>query len=206
MCRVTAKSGYQTACRRPCGRRADRPVADGLRARARPREPVAIGAAIDRRWLGWVAGRLRTGAVIPYLREDTVTEERDGEQVMRTQMVRSELFVAPVSQSVRTRLEPGRALLFDLHFGHLSRRAGGRCAFRLPEDLGVQGVGREDLLLDEENCASAFPTRADCSRTRASASMELLLATGQGPRQQRQLGVLRPVGLGRRGGSREVEL
>ena len=100
---------------------------------------------------GWGGSQVISGPVlaVPYMREETVVEESDGKQVTRTRAVRSELFVAPVSQTVRTRLEPEERS-YSIYTSVIYRAAlTGEAQFRLPEDLGIEGVGPEDLLLGE---------------------------------------------------------
>jgi inner membrane protein len=59
---------------------------------------------------GWGGQQVISGPVlvIPYVRDETVTEEVNGSAVTRTRQVRAELFLSPATQSVRTTINPRR--------------------------------------------------------------------------------------------------
>src|SRR4051812_10368940 len=59
---------------------------------------------------GWGGAQVVSGPVlaIPYFRDEAVTQETGGQTVTRTQRVRSELYLSPTAQTVRTAIEPER--------------------------------------------------------------------------------------------------
>ena len=100
---------------------------------------------------GWGGQQVVSGPVlvIPYLREETVTEGTGNQTVTRTRQVRAELFLAPISQQVRTTLEP-ETRSYSIYRSVIYRaELGGTARFRLPEELGIDGLRRNALLLDQ---------------------------------------------------------
>jgi inner membrane protein len=100
---------------------------------------------------GWGGPQVVSGPVlaIPYFHNETVTEGTGGQAITRTQRVRSELFLSPTTQTVRTAIEPGRRS-YSIYTSVIYRAAlDGKAWFRLPEALNADGVTRDDLLLDQ---------------------------------------------------------
>jgi inner membrane protein len=100
---------------------------------------------------GWGGQQVVSGPVlaIPFLHDETVTENVNGAAVTRTRQVRSELYLAPATQSVRTALEP-ETRSYSIYRSVIYRAAlNGTARFRLPADLAVDGVRRDQLLLDQ---------------------------------------------------------
>jgi inner membrane protein len=100
---------------------------------------------------GWGGPQVVSGPVlaIPYLRDETYTEQAGSAVVTRTRQVRAELFLAPAAQTVRTRIEP-ETRSKSIYSSVIYRAAlDGQASFRLPEELDVDGVRRDRLLLGE---------------------------------------------------------
>ena len=100
---------------------------------------------------GWGGAQVVSGPLlaIPYLREETVTEGTGDDAVTRTRRVRTELYLAPATQTVRTAIEPQKRS-YSIYSSVIYRAAlEGEARFALPADLGVDGVTRDELLLDE---------------------------------------------------------
>jgi len=100
---------------------------------------------------GWGGQQVISGPVlvIPYLRDETVTEGTGNTAVTRTRQVRAELFLSPASQSVRTAIEP-ETRSYSIYRSVIFRAAlSGTARFQLPDELAVDGVRRGALLLDE---------------------------------------------------------
>src|SRR5687768_10106865 len=94
---------------------------------------------------GWGGKQIVSGPVlaIPYLRQETVTEGVGNQAVTRTRQVRSEMFLAPASQTVRTAIEP-ETRSYSIYRSVIYRAAlDGTARFRLPDDLGVDGIRRD---------------------------------------------------------------
>jgi inner membrane protein len=100
---------------------------------------------------GWGGQQVVSGPVlvIPYLRDETVTEGSGNAAVTRTRQVRGELFLSPASQTVRTAIEP-EMRSYSIYRSVIFRAAlSGTARFQLPAELAVEGVRRDALLLDE---------------------------------------------------------
>ena len=100
---------------------------------------------------GWGGTQVVSGPVlaIPYLRDETVTEGAGDQAVTRTRQVRRELFLAPDRQTVRTEINP-ETRSYSIYRSVIYRAAlAGTARFRLPDDLGVDGLRRAQLLLDQ---------------------------------------------------------
>jgi len=100
---------------------------------------------------GWGGRQVVSGPVlaIPYLRGETVSENTGSGAVTRTRQVRAELYLAPSEQTVRTAIEP-ETRSYSIYRSVIYRaKLQGTARFRLPADLGVDGVTREALLLDQ---------------------------------------------------------
>ena len=100
---------------------------------------------------GWGGPQVVSGPVlaIPYMRDETYTEQAGSEVVTRTRQVRAELFLAPTAQTVRTAIEP-ETRSKSIYQSVIYRAAlEGEASFRLPQELDVDGVRRDRLLLDE---------------------------------------------------------
>jgi len=100
---------------------------------------------------GWGGNQIISGPVIaiPYLRQQTQTESVGGAQVTRTVQVRDELYLSPARQSVTTTLEPETRSKSIYRSVIYRAQLAGEARFVLPQELGVQGVTREDLLLQD---------------------------------------------------------
>lgn len=100
---------------------------------------------------GWGGPQIISGPVlvVPYQREDVQTEVVDGRSVTRARMVRDELYLSPVSQSVRTVLEPERRSKSIYESVIYLAANDGTARFALPADLERFGVSRDALLLAE---------------------------------------------------------
>lgn len=100
---------------------------------------------------GWGGSQVVSGPVvaIPYLRNQTQIENVNGTQVTRTSLVRDELFLSPKAQSVETNLVPDTKKKSIYSSVIYRANLSGKARFELPDDLGVRGVKREDLMLDE---------------------------------------------------------
>src|SRR5688572_33380257 len=91
---------------------------------------------------GWGGTQIVSGPVlaIPYLYQDTVTEGEGTRAVTRTRQMRGELYLSPTSQTVRTTIEP-ETRSYSIYRSVIYRAAlEGTARFRLPEDLGVDGL------------------------------------------------------------------
>jgi inner membrane protein len=100
---------------------------------------------------GWGGQQVVSGPVlvIPYLRDETVTEGSGNAAVTRTRQVRGELFLSPASQTVRTAIEP-EMRSYSIYRSVIFRAAlSGTARFQLPAELAFEGVRRDTLLLDE---------------------------------------------------------
>ena len=100
---------------------------------------------------GWGGPQVVSGPVlaIPYLRDETVTENTGNGAVTRTRQVRAELYLAPANQTVRTTIEP-ETRSYSIYRSVIYRAAlTGTARFRLPAELGIDGLRREVLLLDQ---------------------------------------------------------
>ena len=100
---------------------------------------------------GWGGKQVVSGPVlvIPYLRDETVTEGAGNQLVTRTRQVRAELFLSPASQTVRTAIRP-ETRSYSIYRSVIYRAAlSGAARFELPGELAVDGVRRDALLLDE---------------------------------------------------------
>ena len=100
---------------------------------------------------GWGGPQVVSGPVlaIPYLRDETVTENTGNGAVTRTRQVRAELYLAPANQTVRTTIEP-ETRSYSIYRSVIYRAAlTGTARFRLPAELGIDGLRREALLLDQ---------------------------------------------------------
>lgn len=100
---------------------------------------------------GWGGMQVVSGPVltIPYLRDESLVEGAGDKAVVRTRQVRSELYLAPLSQTVRSAVEPEKRS-YSIYSSVIYRAAlDGNAQFSLPENLGVDGVRRDRLLLDE---------------------------------------------------------
>jgi inner membrane protein len=100
---------------------------------------------------GWGGSQVVSGPVlaIPYLHDETVTEGAGGQAVTHTRRVRAELYLSPAAQTVRTAIKPERRS-YSIYSSVIYRASlDGKAQFRLPEALNVDGVSREDLLLDQ---------------------------------------------------------
>ena len=106
--------------------------------------------------------------VIPYLRDETVTEGTGNAAVTRTRQVRAELFLSPASQTIRTAIEP-EMRSYSIYRSVIFRAAlSGTARFQLPAELAVDGVRRDALLLDQAELRFGVSDPRGCSRTRAS--------------------------------------
>src|SRR3990170_5402175 len=100
---------------------------------------------------GWGGQQIVSGPVlvIPYLRDETVTEGTGNAAVTRTRQVRAELFLSPASQTIRTAIEP-EMRSYSIYRSVIFRAAlSGTARFQLPAELAVDGVRRDALLLDQ---------------------------------------------------------
>jgi inner membrane protein len=100
---------------------------------------------------GWGGQQIVSGPVlvIPYLRDETVTEGTGKDAVTRTRQVRAELFLSPATQTVRTAIEP-ETRSYSIYRSVIFRAAlSGNARFQLPAELAVDGVRRDALLLDQ---------------------------------------------------------
>lgn len=100
---------------------------------------------------GWGGQQVVSGPVlvIPYLRDETVTEGSGTAAVTRTRQVRGELFLSPATQTVRTAIEP-ETRSYSIYRSVIFRAAlSGTARFQLPGEFAVDGVRREALLLDQ---------------------------------------------------------
>ena len=92
---------------------------------------------------GWGGNQVVSGPVIaiPYKRQQV--------QVTRSVEVRDELSLSPASQSVETTLEP-QTRRKSIYSSVIYRATlSGTARFELPQELGVPGLSRADLMLDE---------------------------------------------------------
>ena len=100
---------------------------------------------------GWGGQQVVSGPVlvIPYLRDETVTEGSGNAAVTRTRQVRGELFLSPATQTVRTMIAP-ETRSYSIYRSVIFRAAlSGTARFQLPDELAVDGVRRGALLLDD---------------------------------------------------------
>jgi len=100
---------------------------------------------------GWGGQQVVSGPVlvIPYLRDETVTEGSGTAAVTRTRQVRAELFLSPATQTVRTAIEP-ETRSYSIYRSVIFRAAlSGTARFQLPDEFAVDGVRRDALLLDQ---------------------------------------------------------
>ncbi len=100
---------------------------------------------------GWGGNQVVSGPVlaIPYMRLQRQSETANGQQITRMVEVRDELYLSPARQSVETVLEPEKRRK-SIYTSVIYRAAlSGSAHFTLPQELGVPGVTREDLLLEE---------------------------------------------------------
>jgi len=100
---------------------------------------------------GWGGAQVVSGPLlaIPYISEETVTEGSGDQLVERTRRVRRELYVAPARQTVRTNVKPEKRS-YSIYTTVIYRaELAGEARFQLPAELGVDGITRDDLLLDE---------------------------------------------------------
>jgi inner membrane protein len=100
---------------------------------------------------GWGGPQVLSGPVlaIPYMREDSQTEQVDGRNITRTRLVRAELFLAPERQEVRTRLDPSSRSRSIYRSVIYAAALEGSAHFVLPADLARYGVARDQLLMAE---------------------------------------------------------
>jgi inner membrane protein len=100
---------------------------------------------------GWGGQQIVSGPVlvIPYLRDETVSENVNGSAVTRTRQVRAELFLSPATQTVRTAIEP-ETRSYSIYRSVIFRaKLSGTARFELPAELAVDGVRHEALQLDQ---------------------------------------------------------
>jgi inner membrane protein len=133
---------------------------------------------------GWGGPQIVSGPVlaIPYLRDETYSEQADSAVVTRTRQLRAELFLTPAAQTVRTRIEP-ETRSKSIYNSVIYRAAlDGKASFRLPEELDVDGVRRERLLLEEAELRfGVSDPRGLQQDARASAGSEAIpLQPGKG--------------------------
>ena len=101
---------------------------------------------------GWGGRQVVSGPVIaiPYVDRRAGSEILDdGDTVVRTEEYRGEVYLSPSSQSLETELEP--QIKSKSIYNSVIYLAGfaGQARFELPEELGVQGISRSELLLEE---------------------------------------------------------
>ncbi|APE28537.1 Inner membrane protein CreD [Aurantiacibacter gangjinensis] len=100
---------------------------------------------------GWGGPQTITGPVlvVPYTYRTTETETVDGRSVQRSRTVRSELFISPSEQTIRSQLDPqerGYAIYSSVVY---DSRHSGSAVFDVPDGLDRLGVEIEELLPDQ---------------------------------------------------------
>ena len=100
---------------------------------------------------GWGGPQIVSGPIlsIPYIRPRTHTETVDGRTVTQTDNERAELYVAPDSQVVHTRVDPhtrSRSIYSSVIY---LAALDGVARFELPANLSRMGIARDQLLLDQ---------------------------------------------------------
>ena len=87
--------------------------------------------------------------VVPFVKNETTTEEVNGKSVTRTVEVTRELFLSPVKQAVTTKLEPEHKRKAIYKTVIYEAQMAGNARFEIPADLERYGVSRDQLQLQE---------------------------------------------------------
>ena len=146
---------------------------------------------------GWGGPQVVSGPllVIPYIRPRSHTETVNGRSVPQTENERAELYIAPESQAVHTRLDPhtrSRSIYSSVIY---LATLDGRARFALPTNLTRTGITREQLLLDqaEVRFGVSDPRGLQQAATVSIGSKPVALQPGKGSATSGEAGFFAPI-------------
>ena len=146
---------------------------------------------------GWGGPQVVSGPllVIPYIRPRSHTETVNGRSVPQTENERAELYIAPESQAVHTRLDPhtrSRSIYSSVIY---LATLDGRARFALPTNLTRTGIAREQLLLDQAEVRFGIsdPRGLQQAATVSIGSKQVASQPGKGSATSGEAGFFAPI-------------